>query len=93
MEEALDYYLPIARTRSTILDRLQLAPRCYYLPTVHRPENADVPGRLKGILQGLAALDRQVVLPIHPRTPKMIEQLALGHFLKFQHIRSIEPLG
>lgn len=93
MEEALQYYLPIARTRSTILDRLHLEPKTYYLVTVHRAENTDIKKNLVNILQALVQLDRPVVFPIHPRTRKMIKRFGLEHVFDSQHIRFIDPVG
>jgi UDP-GlcNAc3NAcA epimerase len=62
----------LAGQRSTILETLNLAPKSYFLATVHRAENTDDPKRLAGILQGLAAADVQVVLPLHPRTQNVM---------------------
>jgi UDP-GlcNAc3NAcA epimerase len=52
--------------------RLGLAPGTYYLATVHRAENTDEAGRLAGILAALGRSPRPVVLPLHPRTRKML---------------------
>ncbi|NEN07013.1 UDP-N-acetylglucosamine 2-epimerase (non-hydrolyzing) [Diaminobutyricibacter tongyongensis] len=39
----------------------------YYVATIHRPDNTDFRGRLEQIVEGLAALDRPVLLLAHPR--------------------------
>jgi len=52
----------------------------YVLATVHRAANTDDPDRLAGILDGLAAIERPVVVPLHPRT----EDALRGHGL-YQH--------
>jgi UDP-N-acetylglucosamine 2-epimerase len=93
MEEALHYYLPIARERSTILKRLQLDPKSYYLVTVHRAENTDSKQSLENILRALVQLDHPVVFPLHPRTRKMIERFGLGRFLNADGIRYLDPVG
>jgi UDP-N-acetylglucosamine 2-epimerase len=93
MEEALRYYLPIARERSTILKRLQLEPKSYYLVTVHRAENTDSKQNLESILQALVQLDHPVVFPVHPRTRKMIERFGLARFLNAEGIRYLDPVG
>jgi len=93
MEEALRYYLPIARERSTILKRLQLDPKSYYLVTVHRAENTDSKQNLESVLQALVQLDHPVVFPLHPRTRKMIERFGLGRFLNARRIRYLDPVG
>ena len=47
----------------------------YYLATLHRAENTDNPKKLKSILSGLNEIGKNVpvILPLHPRTKKMIE--------------------
>lgn len=42
----------------------------YYLATVHRPANTDNEKALCSIFDAFAALDKEVVLPLHPRTGK-----------------------
>lgn len=42
----------------------------YYVATIHRPANTDDPIHLRGIVDGLAALDRTVLLLAHPRLVK-----------------------
>ncbi len=72
-----------ARQQSTILARLGLSPGCFALATCHRAENTDDPQRLSGILSALAeiAKDFPVVLPLHPRTRKLIASFALSPLL------------
>lgn len=71
------YFAPIARDRTTILQDLNLAPNSYILATVHRDNNTDDPLRLKAILQALAEISQhdniQVIMPLHPRTRKILE--------------------
>lgn len=63
--------------QSRTLERLNLRPGAFYLATVHRAENTDEPGALRSILQALGALDKPVVLPIHPRTEKRVSELEI----------------
>jgi UDP-GlcNAc3NAcA epimerase len=58
---------PIARERSTILERLGLRPGAYVIATIHREANVAEP-RLGRILEGLQRLEGPVVFPAHPRT-------------------------
>lgn len=44
-----------------------LVAREYYVATLHRPVNTDDPVALHGVIQGLAALDKPVLLLAHPR--------------------------
>lgn len=50
-----------------LLGELGLLPRGYYIATIHRAENTDSPDRLRAVVDGLAGLDRPVVLLAHPR--------------------------
>jgi UDP-GlcNAc3NAcA epimerase len=81
-----------ARERSTILRRLGLERGRYVLATVHRAENTDDPRRLEVILAALGevAAETSVVLPLHPRTRKVLEQ---GAAPRPGSLRLIEPLG
>lgn len=59
--------------KTDIVQRLALPAR-YCVATLHRQENTDNRERLTGILTALSILseDMPVVLPLHPRTAKMI---------------------
>jgi len=65
-----------ADDRSDILERLNLAPGGFRLCTCHRAENTDDPARLAAIFRALRALasDTPLVLPLHPRTRKMLAE-------------------
>jgi UDP-N-acetylglucosamine 2-epimerase len=73
------------------LGRSQTVP--YYLATLHRAENTDDPWRFKSILEALNEIGRNtpVILPLHPRTKKMIETYHL--FSKFKNIKFIKPVS
>jgi len=49
----------------------------YALATVHRAENTDHTDKLRSILAALAHVGVPVVLPLHPRTRKVIEACAI----------------
>lgn len=83
----------IADKKPTILRSMRLSPKGYFLSTIHRAENTDVKERLQGIITGLQQVRETyqylIVLPLHPRTKKMIE-----HFhISTEGIDIIEPLG
>lgn len=63
----------------------------FALATIHRAENTDDTEKLRGIWQGLEAISKEIpiVLPIHPRTKKLLSQLKL----ESEHIHVIEPVG
>ncbi len=80
MYDAALYYAKQASQRSTILQQLGISHDKYLLATVHRAENADDKERLTKIVNAINTLAKQytVVLPLHPRTKKMIEQYHLS---------------
>lgn len=88
------YYGQKAEQQSTILQQLQLLPRQYVLATIHREENTDDPQRLTAILQGLNQVgqDMPVILPMHPRTRKMLDIHGISTTLT-QNTQVVGPLG
>jgi UDP-N-acetylglucosamine 2-epimerase len=100
MYDSILYYSKVAEKKSTILHDLALAnPRSafcnpqYYLATVHRAENTDNSKKLKSILRVLNEVGRTapVILPLHPRTKKMINRSHL--FSLYKGIKFIEPVS
>lgn len=69
----------------------KLASGEYYLATVHRAENTDDHNRMKRIFEALEAIAQKtkIVLPLHPRTRKVLDNLGL----KLQYITCIDPVG
>jgi len=63
--------------------------RPFFLATVHRAENTGDPKRLKNILAGLAASPIPILMPLHPRTRKVIERHRLHTAV---HVEMVEPL-
>lgn len=63
-----------AEGRSTIIETHDLVPGDYAVATIHRAENTDDPARFARIMAWLeaAARDRKVVMPVHPRTRKLM---------------------
>ena len=90
MLDALLYAQPIARTKSRVLDRLQVKPQHYSLATIHRAANTDDPERLKQIITAINQVSETVILPLHPRTEKALSNLNI-HLEN--HIMIIEPVG
>jgi UDP-GlcNAc3NAcA epimerase len=89
MADACFALAPIARERSSILERLGVEPRAYVVATIHREANVQVP-RLQRIVTGLSAIDGPVVFPAHPRTHSamLAQGLTLG-----ERVRIVAPLG
>ncbi|MCG3717592.1 UDP-N-acetylglucosamine 2-epimerase (non-hydrolyzing) [Aliarcobacter butzleri] len=63
----------------------------FILCTIHRAENTDNETRLKSIFEALEeiAKEKQVILPLHPRTKKILENLKLD----INNLTIIEPVG
>ncbi|MEW6376469.1 MAG: UDP-N-acetylglucosamine 2-epimerase (non-hydrolyzing) [Thermodesulfobacteriota bacterium] len=74
------------------LGRSQTVPY-YYLATLHRAENTDDPKRLKSILKALNEIGKKipVILPLHPRTRKMIK--VHGFLNDTRRIHLIDPVS
>ena len=69
------YFADIAEEKTDIIQRLELAGKPFILATIHRDSNTDHPERLSAIFKALIRLSEecQVVLPLHPRTEKLIK--------------------
>ena len=90
MLDALLYAQPVARTNSTILERLQIEPQNYSLVTIHRAANTDDPKRLEQIITALNQVSESVILPAHPRTQKALSKANV--YLE-DNVQIISPVG
>ncbi|MFC0272281.1 non-hydrolyzing UDP-N-acetylglucosamine 2-epimerase [Metabacillus herbersteinensis] len=66
-----------------------LKEKDYYLATIHRAENTDQPEKLKTIFNTFEKLDKPVIIPLHPRTKKILE----AHNIELKNTKVIEPVG
>lgn len=90
MYDAALYYGDKAEQTSRILSQLDLPSKGYILATLHRQENVDDQARLANILQGFAASDKPIVMPLHPRTRKRLQEFGLNLPAS---VRVIDPVG
>jgi UDP-GlcNAc3NAcA epimerase len=90
MYDSLLYYGNIADQKSRILNNLKLKQKEYVLLTLHRPYNVDNIQKLQNIFSALKQTKRFIILPVHPRTCKMIEST---NTIIPENISIIEPLG
>lgn len=92
MYDALLCNIQIAEETSTILKRLQLQPKAYFLATVHRAENTDDIGRLQAIVQAFAEISalHPVIWPVHPRTQQVLKVHNLLYSINHA-LRLIDP--
>lgn len=82
-----------ALANSRVMETLGLERGAFVLSTCHRAENTDDSERLGGILRALGRLaSRQpVVLPLHPRTARLVEQYGFRDLLL--PLTVVEPLS
>ena len=90
MIDSLVRLLPAAQTMLVQKSTTNGLPERYALVTLHRPANVDDSLRLKGILESLLEVNRDlsVVFPAHPRTRKRIEDFGLNA----GQLRVLDPL-
>ena len=93
MYDAAILFGEISDKKSKVLQKLKIETQQYYLATVHRAENTDSPERLSSILDALLCLNEElpVVMPLHPRTAKVIDQLSLKN--KAEALCLTQPLS
>ena len=93
------YFSDIADRQVDLLKRLGLEGKTYVLSTLHRDSNTDHSERLNAILDALLELskDYAIVLPLHPRTRKMIdllvEQDKINRLMQNENVKIIEPVS
>ncbi len=67
-----------AKEKSNIINDLGLSKNEFFLATVHRNDNTDKPERLNAIFEAFEIITQKsnipIVLPLHPRTKKMLPQ-------------------
>lgn len=70
------YFASVAKEKVDIIDKLQLKKDSFILATIHRDNNTDQAGRLTNIIEALLEIanDTKIILPLHPRTKKLLEQ-------------------
>jgi UDP-N-acetylglucosamine 2-epimerase (non-hydrolysing) len=93
MLEVLSFYRPHMEA-STVLTRLGLQDRRYFLVSAHREENVESDKSFEKLVAVLNALSHKYDLPVivstHPRTQKRIDEMGV----KFhKHVRLLKPLG
>jgi len=76
----------------SIMEDLNLRKNNYIVMTMHRDFNVDIPEKLEKILSSINRISKEikVVLPIHPRTRKRIQEFGLEHLTS--DILIIEPI-
>ena len=95
------FFSEIAEEKSEVLKRNDLSKDKFLLGTIHRDNNTDDPDRLKAIFKGILKIANEshmdIVLPLHPRTSKKMEQNLTDslneRISKKANIKIIEPVS
>lgn len=90
MKDAVEFYGKSSAEKSSIISNLELSKNEFVLATIHRQENTDDEEKLKSIFSSLEKIhpQKKVVLPLHPRTKKVLERYELH-----PQITLINPVG
>lgn len=62
----------------------------FILCTIHRAENTDDVNKLSAIFQGLGLSNKEIILPLHPRTVKKIKE---HNITVSENIKIVKPVG
>jgi UDP-N-acetylglucosamine 2-epimerase (non-hydrolysing) len=80
---------------SNILEQLKLKPKEYFLVTMHRSENVDIPARLENLLEAFDRVQKAfgypVVVSTHPHTRERLEAFQANK--ENTNIRYLPPFG
>ena len=93
------HFSKVADQRAQILKQLGLEGKPFVLATLHRDSNTDHAERLNAILKAFLELSKDiaVVLPMHPRTRKMVdlslEKDKKDRFFHSENIHVIDPVS
>lgn len=68
---------------------MEILKKGFFLATIHRAENTDDLDKLKTIFEAFSKLDFPVLIPLHPRTRKVIQ----SNFVPAENIIIINPVG
>jgi len=86
MYDAILYNQKLADEKYKLSDITNL--NNFYLGTIHRPSNTDNLVRLQYIFSAFSELDLPIILPLHPRTQKIIKKIKYS-----KNVKIIEPVS
>lgn len=95
------YFSTLSAQQSTVLSHLGIDNKAFLLVTIHRDTNTDIADRLNGIFTALLTIQettkQQIVLPLHPRTRKKMDNMLTDQVKELLYlnldIMLIEPVG
>ena len=92
------FFATLSDEQSKITVELGLDGKPFILATIHRDNNTDQPERLNGIFEALYQISFQkdiaIVLPLHPRTAKLLKQnLKPSLYANIKHCSNIHLIA
>ncbi len=94
MREVLSFYKD-GINKSTILEKLKLTEKDFFIVSAHREENIDSDENFNDLLDTLNSIaqkyNKRVIVSTHPRTRKKMEKIGRDNFDK--RVEFMKPLG
>ena len=66
------------KSREQIIKQFNLSKKDYYFCTIHRQHNVDNVSTLQKIFREIESLDKVVIMPIHPRTKRVLAKMRVS---------------
>lgn len=88
MYDSICYYKEIARQKVKLEDVVDVESGKYYIATIHRQENTDDLKKLQEIFLAFSELDMPVIVPLHPRTRNILDEVSFR-----SNVKIIDPVG
>jgi UDP-GlcNAc3NAcA epimerase len=80
------YFSKVAEEKTSVIPKYKLQKNNFILATIHRNNNTDEPERLNALFSALNKISEtdglDVILPLHPRTAKLLETNLKPELLK-----------
>lgn len=88
MYDSILYFKEISRKKVNLTDIAPVEPGKYFLATIHRQENTEDIKRLQEIFIAFSELDIPVIIPLHPRTRNILDEVSYR-----SNVKIINPVG
>ncbi|HEX3007360.1 MAG TPA: UDP-N-acetylglucosamine 2-epimerase (non-hydrolyzing) [Bacteroidales bacterium] len=88
MYDSILYFKDISARKVQPSQITNVEPGKYFLATIHRQENTDDIKRLQEIFIAFSELDLPVVMPLHPRTRNILDEISFR-----SNVKIISPVG
>lgn len=90
MYDAVLHFKKLAEDKCDILAKIDVQKNEYILATIHRAESTNDRSKLEGIIGALNGCGKKIVIPLHPRTKKYMNDYNLSFN---DNIKVIDPVG